>query len=155
MKVAINSCFGGFGLPPEALVRLYELGCKEIATPVAEYFGDDEKARYNSLIDWRKYKAMKSVDDNAFQSMFTNVFSNDEQFILYERANSESLCQFRSNPLLIQVIEEFTEAGKKVSRRCSNVVVIEIPDDVEWHIAEYDGYEHVAENHRTWPSDQG
>ena len=26
----------------------------------------------------------------------------------------------------------------------------EIPDDVNWYIAEYDGIEHIAERHRTW-----
>jgi hypothetical protein len=29
--------------------------------------------------------------------------------------------------------------------------VIEIPDDVEWIIVDYDGMEHIAEKHRTWP----
>lgn len=33
---------------------------------------------------------------------------------------------------------------------CSRLVVVEIPEDVHWHIEEYDGMEHVAENHRTW-----
>jgi hypothetical protein len=28
--------------------------------------------------------------------------------------------------------------------------IVEIPDGVEWHISEYDGIEHIAENHRTW-----
>jgi hypothetical protein len=28
--------------------------------------------------------------------------------------------------------------------------IIEIPDDIEWHIEEYDGLEHIDENHRTW-----
>ncbi len=28
--------------------------------------------------------------------------------------------------------------------------IVEIPHDVSYHIHEYDGYEHVAENHRTW-----
>jgi hypothetical protein len=28
--------------------------------------------------------------------------------------------------------------------------VVEIPDGVEWEIAEYDGLEWVAEKHRTW-----
>jgi len=28
--------------------------------------------------------------------------------------------------------------------------VVEIPDDVEYLIEEYDGLEHIAEAHRTW-----
>lgn len=53
----------------------------------------------------------------------------------------------RDSKTLLQVIEEF---GPMVNDRCSELKVVEIPDDVQWHIAEYDGYEHVAEDHRTW-----
>jgi hypothetical protein len=54
----------------------------------------------------------------------------------------------RDDPRLIQVVEEF---GPLVNDRCSELKIVEIPYDVKWHIAEYDGYEHVAEDHRTWP----
>jgi hypothetical protein len=55
--------------------------------------------------------------------------------------------EFRTNPLLIQVIEEL---GDKASGRFSKLSIVEIPDDVEFTIEEYDGFEHVAEAHRTW-----
>ena len=32
----------------------------------------------------------------------------------------------------------------------ANLKMVEIPDDVEWEIADYDGKEWVAEKHRTW-----
>jgi len=54
----------------------------------------------------------------------------------------------RSDPLLVEVVEEL---GEKANGRCAELTIVEIPDDVEWHVAEYDGYEHIAENHRTWP----
>ncbi len=28
--------------------------------------------------------------------------------------------------------------------------IVEIPDDVDWEVMEYDGMEHIAEKHRTW-----
>ena len=34
--------------------------------------------------------------------------------------------------------------------RYSKVVVVKIPDDVNWGIEEYDGVEWVSEAHRTW-----
>jgi hypothetical protein len=48
---------------------------------------------------------------------------------------------------LVQMIEEdaVLYSGSSASLR-----VVEVPDDVEWHIHDYDGREHVAENHRTW-----
>ncbi len=33
---------------------------------------------------------------------------------------------------------------------CASLKVIDIPDDVEWEIDEYDGNEWVAEKHRRW-----
>jgi hypothetical protein len=53
----------------------------------------------------------------------------------------------RTNPALVQMIEEdaVLYSGSSALLR-----VVEVPDDVEWHIHDYDGREHVAENHRTW-----
>lgn len=53
----------------------------------------------------------------------------------------------RDDPALVQVVEEL---GHDADGDCANLKIVEIPDDVEWHIHEYDGSEHVAENHRTW-----
>lgn len=53
----------------------------------------------------------------------------------------------RDDPALVQVVEEL---GDDAAGHYSELKIVEIPDDVEWHIAEYDGLEHVAENHRIW-----
>ena len=48
------------------------------------------------------------------------------------------------------LIETLLQLGIAANGRYSRLKVVEIPDGVEWHIAEYDGWEHIAENHRTW-----
>lgn len=48
---------------------------------------------------------------------------------------------------LIAVIEKL---GEKASGSCANLQVVEIPDNVEWTIEEYDGREWVSEVHQTW-----
>ena len=53
----------------------------------------------------------------------------------------------RADTDLIAIVEEM---GRKASGDYASLVVVEIPDDIQWHINEYDGMEHVAENHRTW-----
>lgn len=53
----------------------------------------------------------------------------------------------RDDAALVQVVEEM---GESANGQCAELAIVEIPDDVEWHIDEYDGSEHVAENHRTW-----
>ena len=54
----------------------------------------------------------------------------------------------RSCPILLQVIEQL--GIDECRGRFAELKVVEIPDDVEWGIEEYDGKEWVAEVHRTW-----
>lgn len=54
----------------------------------------------------------------------------------------------RNDPDLVAVVENLGEA--KSSGFCARLKVVDIPDDVEWQIEEYDGLEWVAEKHRTW-----
>ena len=53
----------------------------------------------------------------------------------------------RDCPTLIAVVEQL---GTEADGQCAQLHIVEIPDDVEWQIEEYDGNEHVAEAHRTW-----
>jgi len=53
----------------------------------------------------------------------------------------------RDDPDLIAVVEEM---GASANGLCAELVVVEVPDDVSWHIEEYAGMEWVAETHRTW-----
>jgi len=48
---------------------------------------------------------------------------------------------------LVQAVEELKEESNGDH---ANLKVVEVPDDVDWYIEEYDGLEHVAEVHRTW-----
>ncbi len=54
----------------------------------------------------------------------------------------------RSDPDLIAVVEEFEE---KANGWAAELMIVEVPDDVKWHIHEYDGIESVHEDHRVWP----
>jgi hypothetical protein len=53
----------------------------------------------------------------------------------------------RNDSVLVEIVERL---GPLASGECAELEVVEIPDDVEWTIAEYDGREWVAEAHRTW-----
>ena len=92
-RIAINKCFGGFGLSDEAL-------------------------------DLYKAKTGMGKDDEVY-----------------------ALDIKRDDPNLIEVIEEL---GPMAYGDCAELKIVEIPDDVEWEIEEYDGIEWVSEAHRTW-----
>lgn len=53
----------------------------------------------------------------------------------------------RDDPVLVDIVETF---GKDANGAYSKLKVVEIPDDVEWTVMEYDGLEWIAEKHRTW-----
>jgi hypothetical protein len=53
----------------------------------------------------------------------------------------------RADPALVQVVEESLQDDKGWREGLN---IVEVPEDVKWHIAEYDGNEWVAENHQTW-----
>lgn len=55
---------------------------------------------------------------------------------------------YRDDTALVEAVEEL--GVEKASGDHARLKIVEIPDDVEWHIYEYDGNECVAENHRTW-----
>jgi hypothetical protein len=53
----------------------------------------------------------------------------------------------RDDPILVEVVEEM---GSSANGSYSALKVVEVPDEVDWVIDEYDGLEWAAERHRTW-----
>ena len=141
MKVVINNCYGGFSLSPEATIRLWQMGAPIEATPVDKYYDktdhDSPLGFKRAIADWRDYLAGGKEHNNGFLT----VFSPDESIVLNTRDIP------RNDKNLIQVVEEM---GEKANGACAQLSVVEIPDDVEWEISEYDGNEHIAGKHRTW-----
>ena len=137
MKVVINKCYGGFGLSPEAILKLYAMGSKVIdAHPAKEYFGKGSfRSLESSLCEWKEY-----LSSPVKHGLFLTVFSPDEAFVL-------SFGGARDDPDLVSAVEEM---GDSAAGRFAKLEVVEIPDGVEYSIEEYDGLEHIAEAHRTW-----
>lgn len=119
MKVAINRCYGGFGLSEVAFDAL--LKRKNVAYSKVP-------SKYASL-DMPNYYTLGHVNEDEHYISPYNYYGN------------------RADPDLIAVIEQF---GERANGLCADLKIVEIPDDVEWQVSEYDGNEHVAECHRTW-----
>ena len=71
-------------------------------------------------------------------TLYTNADTNED----FESRDIE-----RNDPVLVKVVEEL---GSKSFGFAANLKIVEIPDDVDFVIQEYDGSEHIAEAHRTW-----
>jgi hypothetical protein len=120
MKVAINRCFGGFGLSNEAFELLLQ----------------------KKGIEFQKVPAKDSFRERDSDYYFKGHVGEEEHFLWDYQFIGD-----RSDPDLISVLEEM---GDKANGWAAEIAIIDIPDDVKWHIHEYDGMEHVAEDHRTW-----
>ena len=53
----------------------------------------------------------------------------------------------RDDEHLIAVVELM---GSAASNKYSALKIVDVPNDVNWYVEEYDGKEWVAERHRTW-----
>jgi len=88
---------------------------------------------------------LEQKEDEDFRAM-----SMDERQAYNKQYSDETFGEEdinRCDPVLIQVIEEL---GDVANGDHAELAIVEIPDDVQWEIAEYDGSEHVAEKHRVW-----
>lgn len=77
---------------------------------------------------------------------------SDKAQLLYLELTGYNLAEYhweikRDDPMLVQTVLRLAGAA---NTPYSALKVVEIPDGVQWHIAEYDGREWVAEDHRTW-----
>lgn len=137
MKVVINKCYGGFGLSIEALYK-----CVQENSPLVKKYKYGEK---NITEDWDGFiKKYLKEDYNGYLS--------NGHYYLYHPID-ETLYTFdkhewkRNEPELVALVEEMGEAANGTYAKLK---VVEIPDDVEYTIHDYDGMETIHEKHRSW-----
>lgn len=135
-KVILNKCFGGFGVSKEA----YELYAKKKGIDVFHY---TQKNLKNEIYTY-------ATDDNrSFDFHFTkdfgdNVYISNEDFKKYFLNLDEN---FREDKTLIEVVEEL---GEKANTFYSNLKIVEIPDDLDYVIDNYDGIETLHQKVQEW-----
>ena len=137
-KIVINQCFGGFGLSDEACMLYAKLCGFELYSWIdntsIKVYGSEKEAREKNAMLHYCTKPVKTEDE------YDNL-ENSNDFYWSDHSIE------RDDVNLVKVVETL---GKKASGRCAMLVVVNIPDDVEWEIIEFDGNEHVAEKHRKW-----
>ena len=139
MKVVVNRCYGGFGLSDKAIemvMRRKGLNCFRY-----------KQTKYKFSDGVEEYTRCDMFNDN---SLFTHYQTKD----LGEKVNklpNETYWYYgildRTDADLIAVVEEL---GKEANGDFASLEVVEIPDDVNWEIDDYDGIETVHEVHRSW-----
>ena len=149
MKIVKNSCYGGFGISPKALQEINKRKGKETYFFISDFEGKRKpvlQEQAEKELIWSAY----SIPNPDFEKM-----NKPDEDGLYKTANeyansiSYETCRGidRTDPDLIAVIEEL---GEEANGRFADLEIVEIPDDIEFEIDQYDGLETIREKHRTW-----
>lgn len=94
--------------------------------------------------EYARRKGLSLIEEPCPSGLFT-------QFWVTEKTDENYFLDFnipRNDPDLVKVVEELNGAA---NGRYAELLVVEVPNDVKWSLEEYDGFEHIAEEHRTWP----
>ena len=141
MKVVINDCHGGFGLSKEACQRFWDIKGQQV------WIEDDIKYKSMGLFTVWLVPPEERIEskEETFHEM--NLDDRKEYNEKYSSQTWHYREVGREDPALIQAVEQLGDAANGFA---AEIGIIEIPNDVKWHIHEYDGMEHIAEDHRTW-----
>lgn len=96
---------------------------------------------------WERYAELKGFVLVKTNGWFKGVYNFYKDSEAEENRLDEDAIP-RDDPTLIQIIEEL--GSDRVSGPFAHIEIVEIPDDVNWFVEEYDGSEWVAERHRKW-----
>jgi hypothetical protein len=132
-KVVVNNSYGGFGLSDTAFEMYLDL--KEIT------WYKDDIGSFSSFYTVPVEKYHKVFDEDLKKPVNCDRFEDSNKLILFQNDIP------RDDAILVQVAEDLGDAA---SGAFAELLIVEIPDDVEFVIEEYDGIEWVAEKHRVW-----
>ena len=143
-KIVINRCYGGFGLSHEAVLAYLD----KCGTPV----WTEATEKFSTLIPFNYYlvppeQRIEGSPDNWHEMTLAERAAHNAA---YSETVFTDRDVARDDPYLVAVVEELGDAA---SGRHANLKVVDVPDDVNWYIEDYDGLEWVAERHRTWGED--
>ena len=150
MKVVVNKCYGGFHLSAEAYFRVLDDIIKDNNWFIYTYEPDN---RVSKFIEKPIVYTKASISDIDFGDPYIIVSTNygdsftDKELKEADKIYMEEYNIPRNNIHLVKVVEEM---GQDAYGKYSKLEVIDIPDDIEWEISEYDGWETIEEKHRSW-----
>ena len=134
MYVVVNRRYGGFGLSVKGAYHFcqkkygqaYVYKCNNLGGFVRVPYSDDYKDTLKYWVSPEDHN--EPVDVNDIQTI--NNWSIE-----------------RNDPALVATVREL---GEEANGECADLEIVEIPDDVKWHIEEYDGMVSIHEDHRVW-----
>lgn len=158
MKIILNKCFGGFGFSPKVYVEYAKR--KGI-----DLFVYDEKCSNEFIYETIYFKipleqitfdnySYINVNNRLFLPHFCTMdlgdsFSNKDKQ-KYDAFKEHLLYlneHYRTDEVLISIVEDL---GSEANGKFADLKIVEIPDDLDYVIDDYDGRETLHQNVPTW-----
>lgn len=150
MKIVLNKCYGGFGLSHAAMMKIFELkGIKVFPYACKSEYEFDGQNTYTYTRIKGEYEPSNLMEHVSYFQIDPEVESytvtSEEYFASDEKYNKKDLDfnfdnSKRIDPDLIKAVEVL---GSAANGKFSKLKVVEIPDNFEYRIDEYDGIETV------------
>ena len=134
MKIVISRCYGGFGISDTAFERYLDL------KGVTWYKGESE---YGSSVYY-------NVPVKHYEALYELCKAKPVGPDRFKEVHGLSLSPYdieRTDPILVQVVEEL---GEESWAKYAELKIVDVPDDIQWEIDDYDGMESISEVHRRW-----
>jgi hypothetical protein len=149
-KVILNKCFGSFDVSPQAY-QLYAMKKGYSHLYKYKWAIDSWISPWDIYSDNHLYELI-DLFDNSIGHYFTKYFGDKiyKDEISKEDWDNYSLYlgnEHREDPILIEVVEEL---GDEASGRFGQLIVVQIPDDLDYVIDDYDGIETLHARTETW-----
>ena len=135
MKIILNKRYGGFDVSDSA----YKLYAKKQGMNLYVYNNDGEFDTYAK-------GESRFGDSNYYFTKDYGPKVNDKD-IDWKHDFFRLYADKRTDPVLVEVVEEL---GENASGPYGRLVVVDIPDDMDWVIDDYDGFETLHAKVPVW-----
>ncbi len=139
-KVILNKSYGGFGVSQKG----YELYAKKKGFELIVYKRNYDYESKNFYYTKLKYPTSEVLVEYFTKDFGDNVLISNED---YENYSLHLSWGYREDATLIEVIEELGEEANSIY---SKLVIVEIPDDLDYMIDDYDGIETLHQKVQEW-----
>ena len=140
MKVAYNSCFGGFSLSPTALTEFARMKGVELTWYKQTGYKHNGNEQYQRIGGSPNSCGLSLIPLSVDAG---DVISSLPKGVYYY----PNFDELRSDSDLINVIETM---GEGANGMCASLSIIEIPDGADFEIENYDGNESVVPPRQSW-----
>lgn len=146
-KVILNKCYGYFSVSGVGYAKY----CEKIGKPCFMY-----KMSFDQDLDKVTYTKKNIYEDRVgifdiFLTKYIGDVTTRPNSLIHDKDIQDAIIDLdsdhREDPILIEVVEEL---GEDANDWCSQLKVVEIPDDLDYVIDNNDGIETLHQRVQTW-----